>query len=118
MLICLGIEEDNLDSLLAVQFEKANYFIFLESNHWNFDIIDNLRGFFRKNISHQIVASKNPDLLITGNIEPASYDFLKASGIKIASGIFGISAREAINRYLYGRLREGEHMQNGKGKIL
>jgi len=81
--------------------------------------LKNPRGFFKRGKAYLLAAEKEPDLVITGNIEPDSYDFLKASGIKIASGVFGISGREAIERYLHGRLREAEEIPGaGRGRIL
>ncbi|GEM_PF-2683672 len=119
MLICVATEENNLDSLLAVQFEKADYFIFFNPDRHEFDLLENQKGFLKRSMAHHLVAEKNPDLVICGNIEPSSYDFLKASGIRIASGVFGISGREAIQRYLYGRLRESEKIPGlVRGRIL
>lgn len=118
MLICLSLEQNNLDSLLSTHFNRANYFIFYDTENREFDFVKNRRGIF-KSKAHQLVAEKEPDLVITGNIEPDSYDFLKASGIKIASGVFGITGREAIERYLHGRLREAEEIKGaGRGRIL
>lgn len=119
MIICLAVEQDNLNSLLSTRFEKARYFIFYNSERREFDLVKNQQGFFKRGKAHLLVAEKKPELVITGNIEPDSYDFLKASGIKIASGVFGISGREAIERYLHGRLREAEEIKGaGKGRIL
>jgi predicted Fe-Mo cluster-binding NifX family protein len=119
MVICLSTEQNNLDSLLGTHFERANYFIFYNTETREFESIKNQKGFFKRGKAHILVAEKKPDLIITGNIEPDSYDFLKASGVKIASGVFGISGREAVERYLHGRLREAEQIPGaGKGRIL
>ncbi|MGC9048803.1 MAG: NifB/NifX family molybdenum-iron cluster-binding protein [Patescibacteria group bacterium] len=119
MIICLSTEQDNLDSLLSTHFEKAKYFIFFNTERREIDLIKNQGGIFRRSKAHLLVAEKRPNLVITGNIEPDSYDFLKASAIKIASGVFGISGREAVERYLHGRLREAEQIPGaGRGRIL
>lgn len=119
MIICLTTEKDDFDSLLASRFEKAGYFIFFDTERREFNLVKNQRGFLGRAKAHQLVAEKEPDLIICGNIEPNAFDFLKASGVKIASGVFGISGREAIERYLHGRLREAEEIKGaGKGRIL
>lgn len=119
MIICLAIEQDNLDSLLASQFEKADYLLFYNNQTREFELIKNKKGFLGRRRTANLVAEKKPDIVITGNIEPGSFDFLQASGIKVASGIFGISVREAVERYQHGQIHETEHVPGaGRGRIL
>jgi len=116
MLICLPIETKSPNSLLAVQFEEAKYFLFVDSKTQEAEII---RNSARVNEAVYLAAGKRPKVVITGNILPNSFDFLKASGIKVYSGIFGLTAKQAVNNYRKKKL--GESRIAGKipkGKLL
>jgi predicted Fe-Mo cluster-binding NifX family protein len=68
----------------------------------------------------QKVANMGVEAVITGNVGPNAFNVLSATGIKIITGASG-SAREAVERYKSGQLREtgnptvGGHFGMGKG---
>lgn len=119
MLICITAEQNTLDSLLSSRFERAGYFIFLDMESRELELVKNQKNIFSHSKAHHLVAEKEPDLVITGNIEPEDYDFLKASGIKIFSGVFGASGRQALEKYRNGQLKETEKVPGaGRGRLL
>ncbi len=119
MLICFSTDEKSFDSLLSTHFERADWFLFFDTETREIQGAEHKRGFLGRSRAVHLVTEKRPFLVITGNIEPDSFDFLKASGIKIASGIFGITAREAWERYRHGRIHVVEELPGaGRGRIL
>jgi predicted Fe-Mo cluster-binding NifX family protein len=119
MLVCFATENKNFDSLLATHFEKASWFLFFDTETREIEKIKHKRGFFGQSRAVHLVTEKNPALVITGNIEPDSFDFLRASGVQIVSGVFGVTAREAWDRYQHGRVRVAEDLFGaGQGRIL
>ncbi|MEK7580493.1 MAG: NifB/NifX family molybdenum-iron cluster-binding protein [Patescibacteria group bacterium] len=119
MLICLTLEQENLDSLLSTHFEKTKYFLLFNDETSEAEVIKNKKSIFQRVKPSHLVAEKKPDAVITGNIEPDSFDFFRASGIKIISGIFGISGHEALKRYKEGRLKEVTAVKGAaRGRII
>jgi len=119
MIICFTSEKDNLNSLLSSRFEESPYFIFFDPENEDLEILKHQQGLLNGLEAAHLVADRRPDLVITGNIGPAAFDFLKASGIKIASGIFGLSVKEALNRYQEGKIKEVKQIFGaGKGRLI
>ena len=116
MIICLTTEGKNLNSLLATHFEKSKYFLFVDEKRKELEVIPNKPN---GQLSVHLVAEKGPDLVITGNIGPSTYDFLKASGVKIVSGVFGITAKRALEKYKKGEIKVIRHIPGaGRGRTL
>ncbi len=116
MLICLASENKKLDSLLSTRFEESKYFLFIDDENKQLEVAPNK---VKDEKSAYLVAGKRPELVITGTISANSFDFLKASGIKIISGVFGTTVREALEDYHYGRIREAKHIPGaGRGRTL
>ena len=102
MLVCLPLEEKKINSLLSVQFEEAKYFFLVETESKEMEVVENLA--LGDEVVYLITAKK-PKAVITGNLLPASFDFLEASGIKIDTGIFGQTGKEALENFKKGKLR-------------
>ena len=116
MLICLSGENKKLTSLLSFRFEKSKYFLFVDDTNRQMEVVFNQTKDER---AAYLVAEKKPDLVITGNISANSFDFLKASGIKIISGVFGLTVKKALEKYHYGEIREAKRIPGaGKGRTL
>lgn len=116
MIICLPLEKNNLDSLLSELFKKAKYFLFIEENYSYSKIVTAPRK--KENLAF-LITQNNAQVLITGNIDSQYFDFLKASGVKIYAGVFGLTAREALGRFKRQELKEtGEPSGAGQGRIL
>ncbi len=119
MVICFSTDDKNFDSLISTHFERAKYFLFFDSETREVQVVKHKRGFLGRSRAVHLVTEKRPFLVITGNIEPDSFDFLKASGIKIISGVFGITARESWQRYQLDQINIVEYIPGaGRGRIL
>jgi len=116
MLICLPLEGKNINSLLAVQFEEAKYFLLVDDETEETEIVKNL---INRDETVYLVAAKKPKVIITGNLLPASFYFLQASGVKIISGIYGQTGKEAFDNYEEGKFKAVKtHKETAKGKLL
>ncbi|OIP77335.1 MAG: hypothetical protein AUK09_00075 [Parcubacteria group bacterium CG2_30_36_38] len=116
MLICLPLEGEKINSLLSVRFEEAKYFLLIDNETKELEIVENLASCDE---AVYLATTKRPKVIITGNLLPASFDFLKASGVKIISGVFGQSGKEALENYKKGKLKPIEtHQTTVKGKLL
>jgi predicted Fe-Mo cluster-binding NifX family protein len=118
--ICIATNDKTLNQLISPSFEDAAYFLFINTRSNKLKAVRNKPGSANGFTAAHLVADGQPDLVICGNIQPNSFDFLIVSGIKIISGIFGITAEEAITRYRTGRIKPVEVRipPSGKGRTL
>lgn len=120
MKVCIATSGKNLEELISPNFEDAAYFLFINTRSNKLKVVKNKGTVANGFTAAHLVADGQPDLVICGNIQPNSFDFLLVSGIKIISGIFGITAEEAIIRYRTGKIKPVEVRipPSGKGRIL
>jgi predicted Fe-Mo cluster-binding NifX family protein len=101
----------NLDSQVSPVFGRAPYFLILDSETKEFKAIINsaLESGRGAGVgASQIITSQGVKVVICGNLGPNAFSVLKMSGIKIYSGIFGLTIKEAVNKYKKGDLKEAE----------
>jgi len=116
MIICLPTDEGNIDSLLSEKLEKAKYLIFVEES----GVVNKCISLRKKDDILFSITGNKAEVVITGNLSAENFDFLRASGIKVYAGVFGITAREALGRFKRGELREPKEEVSGviKGRIV
>jgi predicted Fe-Mo cluster-binding NifX family protein len=125
MKICVTSISGNLDAQVDSRFGRCQYFMIVDSESMQFESVSNLAvtsGSGAGIQAAQTIASKNVQVLITGNVGPKAFQALFAAGITIITGASGI-VRVAIEKYKNGLLSEtkaptvGEHfgMKTGKG---
>lgn len=119
MKICLAADGDHLQSFLSSRFEEAKYFLFYETKKEILEVVPRKKWLFFLLKPVQIVTSKKPKVVITGNITPDSFDFLVASGIKVACGVFGLTIEETINKFKEREIKiRPFSAASGQGRIL
>ena len=112
MKIAVSASADNMDAMVDPRFGRCAYFIIVETEGTeikNSDAIQNtgtqaMRG--AGITAAQIVANKGVEAVITGNIGPNAFGVLSQTGIKIFTGVVGISVKAAAEKYLKGELEE------------
>lgn len=103
---------DNLDAMVDARFGRCAYFAIVEVEGKEIkdsEMIENLgvRAMGGAGIqAAQIIASKGVEVLISGNIGPNAFGVLSQAGIKIVTGVGGITVKDAVQRYLKGELKE------------
>ena len=109
MKICLSVSSPNLDSPIDPRFGRAPYFLITDEKGEKVEIIQNtgVDAMGGAGITAaQLVVSAGAQVVITGNLGPRAFDVLGTSGIKMIVGVFGISAKEALEKYQKGELEE------------
>jgi predicted Fe-Mo cluster-binding NifX family protein len=106
MKICVTSQGNSLDSEIDPRFGRCEYFLFVDKNSLQFEAIQN------PNIdatggagiqSGQLVATKDVEAVLTGNVGPNAFETLKAAGIDVVTGLSG-SVKEAIAKYKKGEV--------------
>ena len=112
MKIAVSASADNMDAMVDPRFGRCAYFIIVETEGNDVkssEAIENtgtqaMRG--AGITAAQIVTNKGVEAVITGNIGPNAFGVLSQSGIKIFTGVVGISVKTAVEKYLKGELEE------------
>lgn len=112
MKIAVSATADNIDATVDPRFGRCAYFIIVEiegNEIKGYKAIQNtgvqaMRG--AGITSAQIVANKGVEAVITSNIGPNAFNVLSQTGIKIFTGVGGISVKAAVEKYLKGELEE------------
>lgn len=104
MRICITSEGKTLDSKVDPRFGRCQYFMIVESDTLEFEVLENpnIDSMGGAGIqSAQLVASKQVKSVLTGNVGPNAFQTLQAAGVEIFIGASG-TVREAIERYKKG----------------
>ncbi|MBS7616034.1 NifB/NifX family molybdenum-iron cluster-binding protein [Candidatus Bathyarchaeota archaeon] len=101
MKICVSASTNSLDAPVDPRFGRCTYFIIVDSETMQFEVIPNLASGSMGGAgiqAAQIIASKGAKVLITGNVGPNAFQALSAAGIKIVTGASG-TVREVVEKY-------------------
>ena len=113
--ICITSTGPNLDSPIDPRFGRCQYFLIVDEKGKLVKAIPNEAGQAMRGAgisAAQIAANKGIEVVITGNIGPNAYMVLTSSKIKIFSGVFNVSAKQAFEMYKKGKLKEVEPSQD------
>ena len=108
MKICITATAGNLDAQIDPRFGRCSYFIIVDSENLQFEAVPNIAAGATSGAgiqAAQTIASRNANLLITGNIGPKAFQALSAAGTRVVTGAFG-TVREAIEKFKRGELRK------------
>ncbi len=97
----------DLNSDVDPRFGRAKYIIIVDSESFDFEVLDNkenvnaLKGAGIQAAS--MISQKNADILLTGFCGPNAFKTLQAAKIDVANDAAG-SVRDAVTAYLDGKL--------------
>ncbi|PUA34068.1 MAG: dinitrogenase iron-molybdenum cofactor biosynthesis protein [Candidatus Terraquivivens tikiterensis] len=124
MKICVSATADSLDAQVDPRFGRCPYFIIIDLETMQFEVIPNLASGAMGGAGIQAVqtiANKGAKVVITGNVGPNAFQALSAAGIKIVTGAHG-TVREVVEKYKRGELKGtsaptvGGHFGMGGGR--
>ena len=115
MKICVTSQGENLDAPLDSRFGRCKYFVIVDPETLKFEAISNPNMDARGGAgiqSGQIMANKQVEAVVTGNVGPNAFQTLNAAGIPVMTGASG-TVREAIEKYKRGELKPTEGPTSG-----
>lgn len=109
MKICISSTSPNLDSPVDPRFGRCQYFLIVDEKGKLIKSMPNqgvqaMRG--AGITAAQLVANEKVEVIITGNVGPNAFGALQTSGIKIYTGAFDMTAKQALDKYNKGELKE------------
>jgi predicted Fe-Mo cluster-binding NifX family protein len=90
--ICITSKGKDLGAEVDPKFGRARYFIIVDPNTMEFEVIENpnVEAMHGAGIqTAQLISSKNVGTVLTGNCGPNAQRVLQSSGIKVITGISG-----------------------------
>jgi predicted Fe-Mo cluster-binding NifX family protein len=107
MRIAISSTGQNLDSNIDPRFGRAAYFIILDAEAMDFEVVENTQNF---NLPQgagiqagKAIADHHVDALITGHCGPKAFKVLQNAGVRIVTGASGKVA-DAIDQFIKGEL--------------
>lgn len=107
MKICVTSTGESLGSAVDPRFGRCAYFIIVDSDSMEFEVISNTSLNARGGAgieAAQTVINKGVDVLITGDIGPNASRVFNTSNIKVIVGVSG-TVRELVEKYKSGLLK-------------
>ncbi len=110
MKIGITTKGNNLDSEVDPRFGRCEYFIIVDPDTLEFEVVENFSMEARSGAgvqSGQLIATKGVEAVLTGNIGPNAFQVLQAAGVKVITGVSG-KVEEAIEKYKKGEFKPVE----------
>lgn len=108
MKICISSNGNSLDSEMDSRFGRAEYFVFLDTETMESEIIENsaaVSGGGAGITTGQIMVDRGVEAVITGNMGPNAMNVLKAADIEIYQGE-AISVSGNVEKFKKGLLKK------------
>jgi len=99
---------NNMEALVNPRFGRCPYFIIVDSESMRFEAVPNLAATSGSGAgiqAAQTIASKQVQVMITGNVGPNAFKALSAAGIQIITDVSG-KVNEIIEKFKNGLLSE------------
>lgn len=108
MKIGVSASGNDMEALVDPRFGRCTYFVLVDSESMQFEAVPNLAAASGSGAgiqAAQTMASKQVQVLITGNVGPNAFQALSAAEITVITGASG-KVREVIEKYKKGLLSE------------
>lgn len=98
----------DLNAQVDPRFGRCQYFLIIDSETMNFEIIPNESAMASGGAgiqAAQMIAKTGTKVVLTGNVGPNAFQTLSAAGVKVVTGVDG-TVKEAVEKYKKGELKE------------
>ena len=105
MKICITSVGESLDDTIDSRFGRCQYFIVVDTESMHYESITNPAisvGGGAGIKAAQLVANKEVEVVLTGNVGPNAFNTLYAAGVNIVVGLSGITVRQACEKFKSG----------------
>ena len=112
MKIAVSAMGNSLDAMVDPRFGRCPYFVIAEVENNEIKGSKSIENPAVKTVggagvmAAQLVAGEGVEAIITGNVGPNAYAALSNAGIKIMTGVGGVTVKNAVEMYLKGDLKE------------
>jgi len=106
MKLCVTSSGQSLEATIDPRFGRCQYFIMVDTESMQFEAIQNpasSAGGGAGTQAAQLVANKEVEAVLTGNVGPNAYNTLNAAGLKIVVGLSDTTVRQAIDGFKSGQ---------------
>jgi len=106
MKVAVSADAPSLDAQIEPRFGRAPYFVFIDTNTMETEIVENPFTTQMSGVgiqTAQLVVEKGVQAVITGNLGPKAFQGLSAAGIQIITKSGG-TVREAVEEVKQGKL--------------
>jgi predicted Fe-Mo cluster-binding NifX family protein len=106
MKIAISSKGNHLDSEVDPRFGRAAFFILVDPETMNYEILEN-----KQNLqlpqgagiqAAQTIVDGGAKILLTGNCGPKAFQVLQAAGVKVGVGLSG-TVKEAVTQFKQGK---------------
>ena len=107
MKICVTSGGGNLEAEVQARFGRCPYFIVVDPDTLEFEAVENPNEGAAGGAgiqSGQLVASKEAQAVLTGNVGPNAFQTLQAAGVEVIVGVTG-TIQEAVQQHKSGKLQ-------------
>ena len=107
MRIVVSANGSSLDTEIDPRFGRCSYFIIVNSETMEFEAIDNTSAMAAGGAgisASQMIASKDVQVVLTGNCGPNAHQVLSSVGIQVITGVSG-KVKDAIEDYRTGKFK-------------
>ncbi len=106
--VCLSAQGDSLDAQVDPRFGRCAWFIIYDFSDNKFEAIANKNSSSPSGAgiaSAQQVADRKVQAVLTGNVGPNAFGVLDAAGIKVITGVQGMSVQQALQKFSGNELK-------------
>ena len=110
MKVAVSSVENHLDSLVDPRFGRAAYFLIVDTNSLNYEMVPNpnVNAMGGAGVqSAQLVIKKGAEAVLTGRCGPNAFHVFNSASIKIYEGVEG-SVREVIMAFQNNQINPSE----------
>jgi predicted Fe-Mo cluster-binding NifX family protein len=109
MKICISSTGKDLDSAIEPRFGRCPFFLIIDDKTDQFETIANPganSGGGAGIAAAQAIADQKVAVVITGNVGPNAFGVLQSAGIKIHTGAFNMTVKQALSDFKENKLQE------------